>query len=765
MKSAGNHRTRREFVLLAALGAVLLSYILGSGVNQAVAQEVVTADKIQTKWTGPVSNSRLGERLSNVGDVNGDDRDDFVVTVRNAGAFQGAWVLFGPVTPAVVNNLTDLSPQDGYRILTPANVSNVMNIGDQNSDGIDDVAILGIGSITVVYGVSDPANDLPKCDPVGVPTTRCVTVSNPESVSGQRLGFALTTTGNPFGSTWRSGDFNGDEKAEILYQDSSAATVVVLANDLGATCDPAPGLCTVDIDALGAPQKVMIESPGVGTPIGLNGVASPGDVNGDGRDDILTSAGTDGSVQPALMVIYGQDWETSPQTTANLPANKGYTVPMPFSSAAVFPVAPGDVNGDGIDDIGVQSFALLPAQSQYYAVLFGQSGTPNVNLTTDPPAQGTGTQFLWDSALGLDGSGGNAMTLGDLNGDGGDEFMVGIPAATVNSASATGLVAILQSHVPNSPNVVEVSPTSTFSDAVILTGSAASQNFGANLASAGDINDDGVNDLAITAPRVAGPIPAGGTGTNIGMLALIPSSGYYGRATTGLASSIDTDSATLSGTATANGRESVAYIEYGSDEGYGSETAEQPIGKLKAAKFVEANVSGLTPNTEYHFRTVVENDADGVSYGPDRTFTTDKVPDVVIPPCDLDPTAPGCPKFCEKNPDVAGCLDKPGLGSLIASSNVSKVKRGKKAIVSAWITSTGTKAADGVKICLKGPAKLIKGSKCQTVGRLEPGSTARKKFKVTVKRKAKKGKKATLNLTASADGLANKTAKVKIAVR
>lgn len=738
--------------------------LFAMALESAKASEVLTNDKIQSKWTGPIGNARLGTEMVNSGDVNGDGLDDFVASVNNVGGLPGAWVLFGPVNPAVASNLSDLSPQDGYRIRTAGNITRSPNIGDQNGDGIDDIVVHEGLTATVVYGVADPATSLPKCDPLGTPQTRCLEVSDPVNQAGDRMGFVASSAGSITSKDWEPGDFNGDGKDEILLQNSTSNEVVVLANNLGSTCSPTPGLCTIDIDALAAPQAVAIEGPGAGITFGDVGISSPGDVNDDGRDDILTSSGTDGSRPPGLWVIYGQDWQSSPQTTSDLTDEEGYEVSMTFSSAAVIPIAPGDVNGDGIADIGVQSISLIPTQSQYFAVLFGQSGTPAVDLETAPPAEGTGVQYLWDASFGI-GYDGISSTLGDLNGDGGDEFMVSVPAAVVGGAGGTGLAAIIQSHGSSTDNLVEIGPASPLSDAIVLTGSAGGQQFGIGIDSAGDINDDGVSDVAVSAPRVAGPIPAGGTAAGIGMVALVPSSRYYARATTGLAGSVDDKSAELSGTATANGRESVAYFEYGTGTTYGSETAEQPIGKLKAGKSVEADVSGLDPETEYHFRTVVVNDAGIPSYGPDRTFTTKEAPKPPPTQCSLTPTAPGCEGYCPANPTSAGCADKAGIGALIANSNASAVKRGKKAVISTWVTSTGTKKADGVKVCLTAPKSLIKGAKCQTVGSISPGLTVKKSFTVTVKKKAKKGKKATLKLTASADGLAPKTAKVKIKVK
>ncbi len=725
--------------------------MLSVGTSTSTAAEPVAAKDLAYKWSGPASNARLGEELHNAGDMNGDGIDDFVAPLDGA-TYRGAWVLYGPLDTSHQADITNLSPSDGYRMVTAADVLRVSVVGDQNDDGIKDFMVQVGSDTTLVYGVADPANDLADCAPGS--QTKCVSVANPEADDGARLGFKLTYSSSIAGGNWTGADVNGDGADEILIPSIGTNQILVAANGLGDGCDPTPGLCTVSLASLSAPELVAIDPPYSGGIVFAGRIVSPGDVNGDGRDDILTSSGTDGSVAPAIWVIYGQDWDSSPVSTAGMGASEGYGADLPYSSFQQNVFGPGDVNGDGIMDIGVQSISLVPSPSSFYTVLYGQSGTPDVDASVDPPAPGTGIQYQWDAAtVGLS-TAGIIVGLGDLNNDGGDEFAIGDSAANVGAANM-GAVNVVQSQGADAPNVIPVNGTTADSTVMRLTGTAGAQRFGSAVAPAGDVDGDGLNDIA------AG---AYGISSNAGQLSLVRGSAYYGSATTGLAASVTTTSATLGGTADPNGRESSAYFEYGTTTGYGSRTNDQGVGKGKASKFVEADVSGLTANTEYHYRAVIENDLGIRSYGPDRRFTTAQE---VTPPsqCETDPTAPGCPDFCKGNPTAAGCDDKAGLSALVASSSAKKVKRGKKVTVSTWITSVGTKSAAGVKICLKAPKKFIKGAKCQNVGNLASGKTALKRFKVTVKKKAKKGKKVTLSLSASGNGLGNKTAKVKITVK
>lgn len=759
MNNAGMNE--RRFMRLRLSGALVVATcallgFLGLSIAQAQAVEKVDAGDMRNTWGGHGNNTRLGDDIQNIGDVNGDGQDDFVSKTGILSSTRGAWVLFGPLSPGKGGDLADLKPSEGYKINPPASVNQVQAIGDQNGDGLNDVFVRAGSNYMIFYSVADPATDLPKCAPAGTAETRCLQSSDPVNLDGERMGFRLTTSGS-LSAGWTAGDLNGDGKQELVAADTATNEVVIIANGLGESCDPAPGLCLIDTDALGEPDVIRISGPGAGIPFPGRPVI-PGDVNGDGRDDLLFVSGTDGSVQPAVWAVYGQDWQESFSVT-DITSSTGYKVPIPFTYSISDVFAPGDVNGDGLADIGILNSTVVPSFGNDYVVLFGQEATPEADLKVNPPDPGTGVMYDWDSELGVRLELPVVASVGDLNGDGAGEFVIGSPDATVDGEDFAGVAVVVQSKGANPPNTATISETSPASDALILGGTTTNQGFGGGLASAGDLNNDGVNDLAIGSPTAMS-----GTFNTSGMISLITSSTYYPTATTGLAGAVGADSATLGGSADANGRSSIVRFEYGTSTAYGSTTAPQSIGSYNASRSATAEVNGLQPDTEYHYRTVVENDIGVVGYGLDRTF---KTPATAKAPCEVDPKAKGCEgyDYCEANPSQPGCVLKPALSNLIAVSSASKVKRGKKATVSTWITNTGTANATGAKVCLKAPKKLIKGAKCLQVGNLAPGKTALKKFKVRVNKKAKKGKKAVLKLTASANGLGNKAAKVRIAIR
>ena len=88
--------------------------------------------------------------------------------------------------------------------------------------------------------------------------------------------------------------------------------------------------------------------------------------------------------------------------------------------------------------------------------------------------------------------------------------------------------------------------------------------------------------------------------------------------TTNAATNITSSSATLNGTVNPNGLTTAVHFEYGTTTNYGSTTANSNY-TGNTTQNVSANITGLSPNTTYHFRLVGTNNG-GTTYGNDRTF-------------------------------------------------------------------------------------------------------------------------------------------------
>ena len=104
---------------------------------------------------------------------------------------------------------------------------------------------------------------------------------------------------------------------------------------------------------------------------------------------------------------------------------------------------------------------------------------------------------------------------------------------------------------------------------------------------------------------------------------------------TGAASDVTATTASANGSVDPNGAPTTFVVEYGTTTDYGSTTPVQSAGTGDDPVPVQAALSGLQPNTTYHFRVVATNaDAPSGVGGADAFFTTDPPP----PPA---PIAPG----------------------------------------------------------------------------------------------------------------------------
>jgi hypothetical protein len=94
-------------------------------------------------------------------------------------------------------------------------------------------------------------------------------------------------------------------------------------------------------------------------------------------------------------------------------------------------------------------------------------------------------------------------------------------------------------------------------------------------------------------------------------------------ATTQAATDVGETQATLNGEINPNGSATRYYFQYGTEETYGSKTAEVEDGSGSEEHAVTpATIGSLAENTMYHFRIVATNAIGATSYGKDFTFTT-----------------------------------------------------------------------------------------------------------------------------------------------
>ncbi len=213
-------------------------------------------------------------------------------------------------------------------------------------------------------------------------------------------------------------------------------------------------------------------------------VATAGDVNGDGYDDVIVGARFYSHTlykEGAAFVFYGSrgglsvapDWQVGGgQTGSRFGAAVGTA---------------GDVNDDGYDDVivGAPEYTLeIQSQSRegrayvYYGSASGLSATPDWIIEGDQ-----GSAFLGDSV----------GTAGDVNGDGYDDIIIGAPNYT-NGETNEGRVYVYLGFGSGQTTSLFWFAESDQTKAL----------FGSSVGTAGDVNNDTYDDIIVGAPYYDG---------------------------------------------------------------------------------------------------------------------------------------------------------------------------------------------------------------------------------------------------------------------
>jgi hypothetical protein len=207
-----------------------------------------------------------------------------------------------------------------------------------------------------------------------------------------------------------------------------------------------------------------------------------GDVDGDGHDDIVVGAYGD---DPANTLDAGSAYVYSGRTGQMIHDFPGSTV-RNVGSERRFGRAvagAGDVNGDGYADVIVGAFTddVVDAQGN---MVFGDSGSATVFSGRDGSVL-----FKYEGTATLQFAGFSVAGAGDVDGDGWDDVLVGVVGD--GSAGTLAGTALLLAHDPNQPNGHRLIRRY---DAL-----AAGDLQGVSVANAGDVDGDFVPDQVVGA--------------------------------------------------------------------------------------------------------------------------------------------------------------------------------------------------------------------------------------------------------------------------
>ena len=429
-------------------------------------------------WLVNLGNGDLG-RVTGAGDVNGDGFDDIIIAdgINRFLEYNGS--------ASGIASEANWSYNEGYPIWAWCKA--IASAGDVNNDGFDDIIINGS---KLFFGSASGLSLNPDWfNPGNGPVGNCAGDVNADGFDDVIIG------------TWEYNDHKG--KVTVHYGSSSGISYEANWVAFGNQSWESFGLSVAsagDINADGF-SDVLIGAPNFvnnsadtgrvhvfyGSSSGLQNsgkqvltcdqynahfgvsVSSAGDVNGDGCSDIVVGADVYSNVESdegKAFVFYGA------RDQNEIFADLTFKGENPFDFFGVCTNPAGDVNDDGYDDyiIGAPDYNLKTGRAYLY---FGSSSPDSI-----PDIIFNG-EISWYPFFGNSASG-----AGDLNGDGYDDIIIG--AYGYSGVNGRAYIFYGGASMDNIPDL-------------ILEGEQLFNDFGMQVAKAGDVNGDIYPDVIVGA--------------------------------------------------------------------------------------------------------------------------------------------------------------------------------------------------------------------------------------------------------------------------
>jgi len=315
----------------------------------------------------------------------------------------------------------------------------------------------------------------------------------------------LTLTGNDIGDSFgysvaTAGDVNNDGYDDIIVganlKYSSTGEVYVI---YGGPTSSFENLDLTKISLVAGSTGFKITGNAVGDQFGYS-VSGAGDINNDGYDDIIIGAG----VKNMAYVIYGKKKSLLQDIDLSLtildPGTTGFTISGAVGNFGYSVSKAGNVNKDEYDENIIGARSVNSGRGAAY-VIYGRATASFGNIDVSALIS-TSTGFTIKGKSGGDNLGISVSTAGDINNDKYDDIIIGASGRT-DPLTAQGEVYVIYGGEKSSMVDYDLSlgtPTlNPGTTGFTLTGKYLDGSFGRSVNTAGDINNDGYDDIIIGA--------------------------------------------------------------------------------------------------------------------------------------------------------------------------------------------------------------------------------------------------------------------------
>jgi hypothetical protein len=232
----------------------------------------------------------------------------------------------------------------------------------------------------------------------------------------------------------------------------------------------------------GTQGAIIAGQAGIPAHVGLS-VSGVGDVNGDGIADMLIGSNVDG------YLLYGSKTFPSSISVQSLDSKQGVVIKAEDGLGVVSVSGVGDVNGDGVLDMLIGIPGERNSTGASYVVYGGSNLPSSIKLASLNKKQGL---TIHGAKMG-DAAGLSVSGLGDVNGDGFPDILIGAP----NAMKEAGIAYVVYggNNLSGAINLNSLKKAQGMS----IGGAKAGDRLGLSVSGVGDVNGDGIADILIGA--------------------------------------------------------------------------------------------------------------------------------------------------------------------------------------------------------------------------------------------------------------------------